>query len=318
MRFDRVGRAFYDPRAMGFTALLSRRMAMVVIGVAGCLATVSCERGKAGAPVAATHGRRIASLVPAATDMLVGLGAKDHLVAVSNFESLAEVKGLPRVGDYQTTDWEALARLRPDVMVIQIAPQRLPAGLKRRAEELGIELVNVKIDRLADVFATMEQLGAAAGEQEKGREAARHLRDELEAVRTACAKRAPVSALIVRDENGRDVIGPDNFLDDLLKVVNATNAAAGLGQPYPTIDRERLVALAPQAVIVLLPDAKAQTVEVSQRFWAEMTEVPAVKSGRVVTITDGYALVPGSRLGELARRMAEGLAQGDKQQESKR
>ena len=37
---------------------------------------------------------------------------------------------------------------------------------------------------------------------------------------------------------GRDVIGPDNFLDDLLKVVNATNAAAGLGQPYPTIDRE--------------------------------------------------------------------------------
>lgn len=256
---------------------------------------------------ATTHGRRVASLVPAATDMLVGLGSRDHLVAVSNFESLAEVKGLPRVGDYQTTDWEALARLRPDVMVIQIAPERVPAGLKRRAEELGIELVNVKINRLADVYETMEQLGAAAGEAERGREAARRLREELEAVRRQCAGRSAVSALIVRDENGRDVIGPDNFLDDLLKVVNATNAAAGLGQPYPTIDRERLVALAPQAVIVLLPDAKAQTVDVSQRFWAGMIQVPAVKSGRVVTITDGYALVPGSRLGELARQMAEGL-----------
>jgi ABC-type Fe3+-hydroxamate transport system substrate-binding protein len=283
---------------------------MVVIGVAGCLATVSCDRGTGGTPAttsAAARVRRVASLVPAATDMLVGMGAKDHLVAVSNFESLSEVKGLPRVGDYQTTDWETLARLRPDVMVIQIAPERVPAGLKRRAEELGIELVNVQINRLADVFSTMQQLGMAAGEAEHGREAARRLREELETVRAACAGRAAVSALIVRDENGRDVIGPDNFLDDLLKVVNATNAAAGLGQPYPTIDRERLVALAPQAVIVLLPDAKAQTVEVSQRFWAGMVDVPAVKSGRVFTITDGYALVPGSRLGELARRMAEGL-----------
>ena len=63
---------------------------------------------------------------------------------------------------------------------------------------------------------------------------------------------------------------------------------------------------------------RRQTVEVSQRFWASMTDVPAVKNGRVCTITDGYALVPGSRLGELARRMAAGLAQGGKQQETKR
>jgi ABC-type hemin transport system substrate-binding protein len=56
-----------------------------------------------------------------------------------------------------------------------------------------------------------------------------------------------------------------------------------------------------------LPDAKVQTVEVSERFWQSMTQVPAVRNGRVRTITDGYALVPGSRLGELARKMAEGL-----------
>jgi ABC-type Fe3+-hydroxamate transport system substrate-binding protein len=291
---------------MGLTTPLWRRLAVVVIGVAGCLATLSCDRARTGA-AAGGRGRRVASLVPAATDMLVGLGAKDHLVAVSNFESSPEVKGLPRVGDYQTTDWETLARLRPDVMVIQIAPDRLPPGLKQRAEELGIELVNVKIDRLEDVFETMQRLGAVAGELDKGREAVRRLRESLDEVRAECAGRPAISTLIVRDENGRDVIGPDNFLDDLLKVVNATNAAKELGKPYPTIDRERLVALRPEAVIVLLPDATAQTLEVSNRFWASMTQVPAVANGRVCTITDGYALVPGSRLAELARKMAEGL-----------
>src|SRR3954468_9636232 len=113
--------------------------------------------------------------------------------------------------------------------------------------------------------------GCAGGWGRGGRAGgARWWRKVLEAGRRGRGGRAAVSALIVRDENGRDVIGPDNYLDDLLKVVNATNAAGGLGQPYPTIDRERLVALAPEAVIVLLPDAKAQTVEVSQRFWAGM------------------------------------------------
>src|SRR5258706_4054892 len=84
VRFDRGDAGFYDPRAMGLTTSLSRRIAVLVIGVAGCLATVSCERGGTGAP-AAGGGRRVASLVPAATDMLVGMGAKAHLVAVSNF-----------------------------------------------------------------------------------------------------------------------------------------------------------------------------------------------------------------------------------------
>jgi ABC-type Fe3+-hydroxamate transport system substrate-binding protein len=282
----------------------------LVIGVAACLTTLSCDLGKAGP--SAGKLRKIASLSPAATDLLVGLGAKDHLVAVSNFESSPEVKGLPRVGDYQTTDWETLARLRPDVMIIQIAPDRLPPGLKQRADALGIELVNVKIDRLEDVFNTMQRLGAVAGEVDKGRQAVRQLRERFDEIRQECSQRPSIRTLIVRDENGQEVIGPDNFLDDLLKIINAINAAAELGKAYPSIDREKLLALRPEAVILLLPGAKPQNLEVARRFWASMTQVPAVKNGRICTIAEGYALVPGSRLADLAQKMAHCLHPGAK------
>ena len=248
--------------------------------------------------------RTVASLSPAATDILLGIGAGDRLVAVSNFESSAGVKGLPRVGDYQTTDWETLARLRPSVMVIQIAPEHLPPGLKQRATELGIELVNIKIDRLDDVFETMRRLGETVGEPQKGTDAVARMRGRLEAVRMKCAARKAVATLIVHDENGQDVIGPDNFLDDLLRIVNARNVAAPLGKAYPTIDRERLVALAPDAVVVLLPDAGEGRLEVARRFWASVPMVPAVRDGHVCTITEGYALVPGPSLADLAERMA--------------
>ena len=150
--FDTFVSAFYDPRAMGDGLTSWRAVLMVVLG---CCSAIACDRRT---PVATTaqHGPRVASLVPAATDMLLGMGAGEHLVAVSNYETSARVAKLPRVGDYQTTDWETLARLRPDAMIIQIAPDRLPPGLKQRADELHIALVNVKIDRLQDVFATME------------------------------------------------------------------------------------------------------------------------------------------------------------------
>ncbi len=275
----------------------------------GAVAIVGgCDRdsGKGGAamPATASGGVRIASLVPAATDMLIGRGGREQLVAVSNFDTAPETKDLPRVGDYQTTDWEMLARLRPDVMIIQIAPERVPPGMVKNAENLGIKLENVSIHRLEDVFTTMRSLGKISGQPGKAEETARLLREKLDAVRKSAAGRPAVKVLMFHDANGRDVIGPDNFLDDLLKVVNATNAAGDLGHPYPSIDREKLSALAPEAVIVLMPDAAGQTIEQARQFWASMSQVPAVRDGRVHYVTERYALIPGSHVGELAEKLA--------------
>jgi iron complex transport system substrate-binding protein len=291
---------------MGHTTIPDRRRLILVIGLIASLAALSCDR-TARTAVKAGGGRKVASLTPAATEILIGIGAGDHLVAVSNWESSARVTDLPRVGDYQTTDWETLAKLRPDVMIIQVAPDRVPPGLKQRADELKIELVNVKIDRLEDVFDAMQQLGAVAGERDKGTAAVRALRARFDTIREAAATQPSVRTLVVRDENGQQVIGPDNFLDDILKVVNATNAAAELGKAYPSIDREKIVALKPEAVIVLLPGAKPQSIEASDRFWASLTDVPAVRNHRVSTIVDGYALVPGPHVADLAHTISQRL-----------
>src|SRR5256885_1184572 len=91
------------------------------------------------------HPLKIASLVPAATDLLLAMGAGDRLVAVSNYDFERDgINGLPRVGDYQTIDWEQISALRPDVMIVARDPAHLPPGVKQRADQLGILLVNAK------------------------------------------------------------------------------------------------------------------------------------------------------------------------------
>lgn len=247
----------------------------------------------------------VASLSPAATDLIVGMGAADHLVAVSNFDpERAEGSGLPRVGDYRTQDWEKIAAIRPAKIIIQLHPDRTPAGLRDRAAALGIDLVNVQIDTLDDVFAAISKVAEAVGEPDKGKAALQKLRNQVETVRHRVAAAPKVRTLVVVDVGGRSVAGPGTFLHDILTAAGGENAATALDNPWPTVDREKIEALMPQVVIHLLPGASPQQRRQAEQFWAAMPDLPAVKNKRVLYLTEDYVLLPGYRVGDLAEQFA--------------
>ena len=49
-------------------------------------------------------------------------------------------------------------------MIVQFTG-KMPAGLEDHAKSMNIELVNVKIVRLDDIFTTIDQLGQAIDER---------------------------------------------------------------------------------------------------------------------------------------------------------
>jgi len=253
----------------------------------------------------------VASLVPAATDILMDMGAGDHLVAVSNYDVAREgIGNLPKVGDYETADWEQIATLRPDLMVTQYATDRMPEGLRQRQAGLGITSVNVQIDSLADIFKAYETLGAAIGEPAKARAARDRLRARLEALRDASHGRPTATVLIATDPTGLHLAGPGTFLDGLLPYIGATNAVASLDNKYPGIDREMLRSLDPDFVFQLLPDEPPQVVAEAKRAWASMPELKSVKNHRVFIFTDWYLLQPGPHVVDVAEKM-EGEMKND-------
>lgn len=277
-----------------------------LIGVLGCVGA-GCDRSSSWPATTARKDGSVASLVPAATEMLIGLGAGDRLVAVSNFDVQREgTRGLPRVGDYQTTDWERLAALRPVSMVTQFAPDRLPPGLVQKSDELGIRLVNVKINRLDDIYTTMETLGQTIGNPAKGRDAVAALKQKLNDVARASAG-PRVRALIVLDDSGRGVAGQNNYLDDILTLAGGENVMRGVTTPYPSIDRELLFHLDPEVVFILLPDASAQVRTNAQRIWQSMPRLQAVRNGAVHVYTQWWAQLPTQHVGELAEVFSKAM-----------
>lgn len=250
----------------------------------------------------------VASLVPAATDLILCMGAGDHLAGISNFDhERPELAGLPRVGDYESVDWERLGVIRPQILVIFQKPDRIEDGMRQKADALGIRLVNVRTERLEDVFGAMKLLGDVMNERRKADAAIERLRGRLDRVHQRVAGMKPVKTLFVFDTAARNVIGPDTWLDDLLTLAGGVNAAGEFSNRYPEIDPEKLKALAPDAIIQLLPDATPQVLQQAQKRWRSLGELPAVKNGHVYTLTDWYIMQPGCHVSDLAEKFADFL-----------
>jgi len=255
-----------------------------------------------------TNDLRIASVTPAGTDLVIGIGEADHLVGVSNYDDDRQgTAGKPRIGDYQNINWEKLAGLNANVLLLQYAQDRVPPYVQQRAADLGLKVVNLKLDTIDDICEGTIDLGTALGQPQKGRTAADALRGQLAAVAKRVAGLSRVRTLLVTDDQDFALAGPGEFLDEALQIAGGQNAAAPLGKPYPEVDREMIMSLAPEVIIRLVPDGdkKPQVVEQGNRIWASMPDLPAVKNHRVYVLTDWYSELPGFRIGELAAKFAD-------------
>ncbi len=318
-----LGRALYDPRAMGrnnpahfgplrgVSPAMITMLALVVIGAALLLiGRIAHHENVAGRTA---KQPRIVSLLPQATDILVSIGCADHLAAVSNYDSEPSVAGLPHVGDYQTTDWETIAAVHPQLIITHYGPGQTPAGFIERVDSLHARLLNLQTETLfgtdsnLTIFHAIDELGQACNETQKAADAAAKLKAQLDGIRQRCAGKPKVPTLIVIGSEGTMVAGKETFLNELLELAGGVNVAGGFTVRYPQIDREQILALRPQVILQLTPGASPQVIEQNQRFWDSIPNVPAVKEHRIFQLSQWYVLLPGYHVGDLAEKMADAL-----------
>ncbi|HTL28386.1 MAG TPA: helical backbone metal receptor [Tepidisphaeraceae bacterium] len=277
------------------------------IGLCGCEKSPAPAARPSTAPSASAPSGlpTVASLVPAATDLIIGMGAADQLVAISNFdEDRDETRNLPRVGDYQKYDWEKLSQIRPSLMIMFYDPARMATGLREHLDELHTELINIKTERLSDIFSAITSLGEKLRQPEKARQAGAQLKHTLDDVQSRVAGRPIIPTLIVTSDEGTLACGPDTFLNDLLEIAGGKNVITISTPRYPQLDREQIAQMAPQAIIQLLPNATPAMQEQAAKFWRGLPDVPAVKNKRICVLTDWYVVQPGYNVGKLAEQFA--------------
>ena len=197
----------------------------LVIAIAVVMA--GCKKHESSAmPPASTspaHGRTIASLVPAATDILLEMGVADQLVGVSNYEpKTPELANFARVGDYHVADWEQLSVIRPTVMAITSSKKDLAEVFRQRAKSLGIDLLDIRMDRLDDIYGVIARLGDAIGQKPKADALLAQMHQQIAAVQAQVAGKPKVRTLMALNHTATFIAGPRNYLDDLLSVAGGS------------------------------------------------------------------------------------------------
>jgi iron complex transport system substrate-binding protein len=260
-----------------------------------CLLLALVGPGRAGAPEPA---RRVVSMNPSLTAILVEIGARDALVGIEAQAARPQpgVNGLPVVGGLFNPSLEAVVALAPDLVVYVPGVQQREFG--NRLEALGIPVLALGNATWEQVLASIESLGARVGREASAARVVARIRSARTRLRSERAGGPRLRGVLVVQRDPLYLVGRGSFLDDMLDTVGVDNLGAEFAEPYPRTDVEWLVAAAPDVILDADPDPESP-----EQYWGRWPSLPALSTGRVVRIRAGEVTLPGPDLDRALQRL---------------
>ncbi len=243
-----------------------------------------------------TSPQRIVSLAPSATSILTALGAKQQLVGVTKWcRDVAEVDGLPRLGDCWSLDADRVARLRP-TLVIGSMPYKQETVTKLL--ELPLSFLALSPRTLADVEADIRLLGRITGRRAAAEELVNKMRASFADV-TVRARRAKSRPRVYCEAWPKPRISSPPWVGELVEI-------AGGEMVLPTgtrVTEEDVARASPEVIVIAWAATGARPDSKSSLAIPAWKEVPAVRRGRVHVVRDELLNTPGPPLMEGAREL---------------
>jgi iron complex transport system substrate-binding protein len=244
---------------------------------------------------------RIVSLVPSVTETLFALGVGEQVVGVSSYDDYPpEVRKLPRVGSFLTPNLEAIAALRPTIVIGRgiSSNQREIRALRA----LGYEILMVEDDSLPQIEESIRLIGSLVDKSQPANAIIAGIEANVNDVRARVHPFPARRALMLVGHQPIVAVGPGTFLDDLFKIAGAENIADAAAQQWPQLSMEFIVAMRPE---VIIDGQMGSDPESPIQFWEAYPTIPAVRNRRVVGYPEDPTLHPGPRVGTTLEMIAK-------------
>ncbi len=273
---------------------------MTSVLLAAIVFVIGCG-DRAAAPPAGPP-QRIVSLAPSITEIVYALDEGPRLVGVcAQCDYPAAVREVPRIGGYLAPSVEAVVGAQPDLVIAVPSPENREAV--RAIERVGIRVLVVQDRTLDDLWASMRAIAGALGVPERGERLVTAVQTRLDGLRARLASLAPRPTLLVVGHSPLVVAGGGTLQDALLTIAGGRNVAADVGQAFPHVSAELVVARAPEVIV----DAAMGTEQGGQALFGALTTVPAVRDGRIVTVAPDALFRSGPRVGDAAEALARAI-----------
>ena len=254
------------------------------------------------------RGMRVVSLACSNTEIVDALGCGHLLVGVDDHSDFPErlVGSLPRLGPDLQPDLDAVAALRPDLVLATLTVlghERVVEALERR----GLPFVASEPTSLADVYRDVMDVAHLLGVRARGEEVVRAMHAEL----GDPSAPGPDAPSLLVEWWPKPVIAPGgrSWTTDVLHAAGARGPLEREDVKSRPMTDEEVRALAPDAFVLswcgVHPDHYRPEVVYRNPAWADLE---AIRAGRVFSVPEAFLGRPGPRLVDGVRALRDVVA----------
>ena len=256
--------------------------------------------------------KRIVSLAPSITESLYALGQIDRVVGVTEYCLYPpEVLTKTKIGGYYDPNYEAILRLKPD-LIVMLAEHETP---REYLSKLGFDVVVVNHKSISGILRSIETVGEACGVLPKAKSITDDIKARMEHIRekTEGLSSPRVMVSIFRDMGSGtltdvNISGKGSFYGEMIELIGGVNAYNG-GVAFPVVSGEGIIRMNPEVIVDMVPDLEKQgwDPEMIRKEWDAVSRVDAVKNRRVHIFSEDYAVIPGPRFINIMEKMARAM-----------
>ena len=186
--------------------------------------------------------KRIVSLVPSQTELLVDLGLEERIVGITKFcvhpGHLKRSKTV--VGGTKNYRFEVIDSLNPD-LIIGNKEENDREGIEKLAEKYPVWLSDIV--SLEDNYQMIEEIGKITGTEKTAQEIIWHIRSGFQLT-------IPIkgTCIYLIWDNPIMAVGKNTFIDSLLKIAGFENLIKS--SRYPVLEKEEVQELNPDYLLL--------------------------------------------------------------------
>lgn len=245
---------------------------------------------------------RIVSTAPSVSEVIATLGLRNNIVGVTRFDPLlrAESSGITKlreIGGFLDLNRELVTSLNSSLVLGLDESQEILRSLSRLGQRvelfdhrslLGINQSVVRLGKLCGKTQFADTWGEGVATL------IRRLKQQLNRSLSASARRGVV-VISSGGGTGFYLSGGDGYYSHLLIQLGLDNVYSKRTQAMGDISAEGIIALAPQFIIEIVEPGSLPSLEgyLSSSLGSLSQRVPAIREGKIVSIGDQYASIPG-------------------------
>lgn len=250
----------------------------------------------------------IITLAPSITQVVTDLGLKDKIIATDTQSPLyTEGLGDLKQFDMLAPDLEALASLKPDVMLVSGLSSSATDDPFKQLKDLGIQVVTLPTSNtIADIKLDNQFIADVLGASEAGKALNDSFQAKLDEMKAIADTITNKKTVLFEISNLPDIYttGKGTYLHEMIELIGAKNIMEDK-ESWLKVTEEEILARNPDVILTnvnWIDDAVADAL--ARTGWGEVT---AIQDKQVFYVDNGFSSLPNHNIVKALVQMAKAV-----------